>query len=139
MRTIIGIAATVALIVAGVCVTLGLAWGLDADRLASRLVTDISPFLSTPLGKVRAYEVACATTAGGTSLGDGEAFSSLYVWINSATPVYIGGTNVDATHGMPFCTASASCPSAVLSMDAKLARCLSSSGTVTAIVLAGAQ
>lgn len=95
--------------------------------------------LSTPLAKVRAYQVSCTTTAGGVSLVDTTpgGVSSLTVWINSATPVYIGGADIDATHGMPFCTTTADCPASYVSIDVKEARCLSSSGTVTATVLAG--
>lgn len=95
------------------------------------------PAVFTSLGKVRSYQVSCATTAGGTDLSDGSPISSIFVFINSATPVYIGGTDVDSTHGMPVCTAAASCAASSLSLDVKEARCLSSSGTVTATVIAG--
>ena len=101
------------------------------------VLADIQPMLNTPLGKVRAYQVSCTTAAGGVTLSDGQPISSLFVFVNSATPVYVGGTDVDATHGMPICTATASCPSSSISFDVKDARCLSSAGTVTATVLAG--
>ncbi len=118
-------------IVCAAGVTLGSAWGQDARRAEASL--------TTPLAKVRSYTVSCATTAGGTSLNDGEATSSMFIFVNSATPVYIGGTDIDSTHGMPVCTAAASCVSASMSLDVKTARCLSSSGTVSALVIAGAQ
>ena len=96
--------------------------------------------LSTPLAQLRGYEIGCIATAGGISLGkagDLKAVSSMMVWVNSATPVYIGGTDVTSTKGMPICTNTALCPASSISIDAKGATCLSSSGTVTASVLVG--
>lgn len=124
------------IIVAGVVAFVETALVLLLVAVLAR-VAPVEALLDTSLGKIRGYQVSCTTTAGGVSLTDGNPTSSLYVWINSLTPVYIGGGTVDSTHGTPFCTDTASCPTAALSIDAKEARCLSSSGTVTAIVLAG--
>lgn len=106
------------------------------------VVTAVAVFFAQPsgahpaLGKVRAYQVSCTTAAGGVSLAVGQMSSAL-VWINSATPVYIGGTDITSTKGMPLCTAIASCVQSSVSIDSKELRCLSSSGTVTATVLVG--
>lgn len=100
--------------------------------------------LADPLGKMYSYQVSCAATAGGTRLvpSSGSAQKSLQAykfWVNSATPVYFGGSDIDSTHGMPYCTASASCVAAMDSVDGSPNEtfCLSSSGSVTVTVWAG--
>jgi hypothetical protein len=94
----------------------------------------------SPLSNVRAYPISCPATAGGISLrksGELGGVSHLTVWVNSATPVYLGGGDITSTLGFPICTNTSLCPSAFIQMDAKGATCLSSSGTVVAVVLAG--
>lgn len=94
----------------------------------------------TPLAKVHAYQLGCVASAGGISLKkstDLQNYSHLTVWNNSATPVYIGGSDITSTLGLPICTDTAACPAASISMDAAGAYCLSSSGTKTVVVLAG--
>jgi hypothetical protein len=105
-------------------------------------IIDSSPAqaLDTPLANLRAYQISCPATALGIDLRkstDLKAISSMMVWVNSTTPVYIGGGDVSSTLGMPICTDTSACPSSSVSIDAKGARCLSSSGTVTATVLVG--
>lgn len=134
MKTIAAFAAAVAfatsLIVSGV-------FGVSYVAILAQ-AGKVEALLGSPLGKIRAYQVSCTTAAGGVSLSDGQTISSALIWINSATPVYVGGGDIDSTHGVPLCTNSASCLSSSLAMDVKEARCLSSSGTVTATVMAGA-
>lgn len=93
--------------------------------------------LSTSLGRVRAYQVACTTTA--TAISDGHSQSSGLIWNNSATPVFLGGSDVNATtEGFPICTDTATCLRADMPIDAKYLYCRVSSGTVAVKVLAGA-
>jgi hypothetical protein len=131
MKTILALSAIVAAIVATL-----VAIGLGFVAIVGMLDV-VEPQLQLPLRYVKAYEVDCVDTGTGTSLVVPNGTGSLFVWVNSATPVYIGGADVDDSHGMPLCTATADCPASSLSLDVREARCLSSSGTVTATVIAG--
>jgi hypothetical protein len=98
--------------------------------------------LSTPLGRLRAYQVTCGTTA--TSLSPPSssmnAMSSFLVWNNSATAVYIGGPDVNTTtKGFPICTASATCLRSDMPVDGREGFCRVAAGTATVTVLAGLQ
>lgn len=108
--------------------------------LAARRREEVRPALATPLANPRAYQIGCLAAAGGISLKkttDLKSVSSLVIWNNSATPVYIGGSDVTSTLGMPICTDSAACPSSSVAFDGTAPFCLSSSGTKTVVVLAG--
>lgn len=94
--------------------------------------------LSTSLGNMRAHQVACTTSA--TAVTDGYAASSMLLWNNSATPVYLGAANVNTTtRGFPICTDTAACLRADMPIDGKYLYCIVGAGSVTLTVLAGAQ
>ena len=94
--------------------------------------------LSTSLGNMRAHQVACGDTA--TPVTDGYPASSMLLWNNSATPVYLGASNVNtSTRGFPICTDTASCLRADMPLDGKYLYCIVGAGSVTLTVLAGAQ
>jgi len=93
--------------------------------------------LGSSLGRIRTHTVTCATTA--TAIADGHNASSMLIWNNTATPVYLGGSDVDTTTaGFPICTDTATCLRADMPIDAKYLYCRVSSGTVAVKVLAGA-
>ena len=93
--------------------------------------------LSTSLGRMRAFQVTCSTTA--TAITDGYPISSALVWNNSATAVYLGGADVTTTTaGFPICTNTASCLRGDMPADAKAMYCRVAAGTVVVTVLAGA-
>ncbi|MCC7173491.1 MAG: hypothetical protein IT459_23810 [Planctomycetes bacterium] len=93
--------------------------------------------LGTSLAKIRTHTVTCGTTA--TAITDGTGASSMLIWNNSATPVYLGGSDVNTTtEGFPICTDTANCLRADMPIDAKYLYCRVSAGTVTVRVLAGA-
>lgn len=94
--------------------------------------------LASPLGNVRSYEVTCATSA--TKISDGAPTSIVNFWNNSATPAFIGGSDVTSTtKGTPFCTDTATCQSAGMAIEVSSAGifCLSTGGAVVLDVLAG--
>lgn len=94
--------------------------------------------LSTSLGNMRSHEVACATTA--TAVTDGYGASSMLLWNNSTTPVYLGASDVNTTtKGFPICTDTATCLRADMPIDGKYLYCIVTTGTVTLDILAGAQ
>ena len=95
----------------------------------------------TTLTHPHAYQISCTTTAGGVSLRQStetRSVKSIFVWVNSATPVYIGGDDIDSTHGLAICTDTASCAGSSFTIDGEAPRCLSSSGSVTVVALAAA-
>lgn len=94
--------------------------------------------LSSSLGNMRAHQVACGTTA--TAVTDGYAASSMLLWNNSTTPVYLGASNVNTTtRGFPICTDTAACLRADMPLDGKYLYCIVGAGSVTLTILAGAQ
>lgn len=96
--------------------------------------------LADSLSILRAYQVSCATTATAIAPSDGiKSQHAWSVWNNSATPVYVGGSDVTTTtKGWPICTDTASCPSSTLSVDAVTSGfCRVGSGTVTLTVISG--
>lgn len=112
------------------------------ERIAYQVPLDAftrnAPALNTSLNNVRSYQVACGTTA--TPITDGMGQSAILIWVNSATPVYIGGATVTTTTaGFPVCTLAASCPYASIALDAKYPYCRVAAGSVTIKVLAGLQ
>ena len=93
--------------------------------------------LSSSLGNMRAHTVTCGTTA--TAVTDGYAASSMLLWNNSATPVYLGGANVNTTTlGFPICTDTATCLRSDMPVDGKYLYCRVAAGSVAIKVLAGA-
>jgi len=92
--------------------------------------------LSTPIGGVRTFTVTCLTVA--TNIADLNQMAAFQAWNNTATPAFIGGADVTATtKGWPICTDTAACPSASISLDGAGAKCLSTGGAVTLLVIAG--
>lgn len=95
------------------------------------------PALPASLGHLRAFQVSCGTTA--ALLSDGLPISSALILNNSATAVYLGGSDVDTTtHGFPICTNTAACLRPDMPLDGKRLSCIVASGSVTVTVLAGA-
>lgn len=96
--------------------------------------------LADSLGIARSYEVACGTSATRLRPADGlSGFAAFKVWNNSATAVYLGGSDVDtSTKGYPICTTS-SCDGASLPVDGKpdVFFCRVASGSTTVKILAG--
>lgn len=93
--------------------------------------------LSTSLGNMRAHQVLCTTDP--TAVTDGYNASSMLLWNNSTTPVYLGASNVNTTtRGFPICTDTATCLRADMPIDGKYLYCIVGSGSQTITVLAGA-
>lgn len=92
--------------------------------------------LSNPVGGIRTFTVTCLTTA--TAITDGKGVSAFRAFNNTATPAFVGGTDVTSTtKGFPLCTDTATCPSSTLPVDGGGAYCLSTGGAVTLLVIAG--
>lgn len=72
-------------------------------------------------------------TSGAGSARSSAGYLAIWVWVNSATPVYFGDSTLDTT-GMPLCTAGASCPRADQVYSTRELDCLSSNGTVNVVV-----
>ncbi len=93
--------------------------------------------LAAPLRGVRTFQVTCAASATRItdSLGDISAFTVFNI---SATPAFIGGSDVNATtKGMPVCNDSAVCYGTTFGIDGGGAYCMSSGGAVVLTVTAG--
>ena len=95
--------------------------------------------LSDSLGLYRSYQVSCTSTPGKMCRTGYCSFQAFKFWVNSATPVFMGGSDVDtSTKGMPYCTAGASCLQSFDSIDGVPANMFcDSGGTVTVTVIAG--
>lgn len=97
--------------------------------------------LADPLTKVAAYQISCGTSA--TRLAPSTYpmdYNAFKFWVNSATTVYFGGSDVDtSTKGMPYCTNTTNCLAAFDSIDgyAREVYCRVAAGSVTVTVLAG--
>ena len=91
-----------------------------------------------PLVNVRAFTESCGTTA--TVISDDNPIASGLIWNNSATPVYLGGSDVATTAtGFPICTDTALCLRADMPIDARRVWCIVAAGSVNVLVLAGGQ
>jgi hypothetical protein len=100
---------------------------------------------SAPLGKGRVWNISCGTTAATLKPPTKDSlvpYKEFRVWNNSATVVYLGGSDVtqDTTKGYPICTTAASCEQAGISIAgfADSFSCRTASGTATVVVFAGA-
>lgn len=94
----------------------------------------------TPLGRMRVFQMNCTATAQPITDG-GEVFEAARLWNPSATAVYIGGTDVDAsTKGVPICN-TASCIDDDIPVTAKtgVALCRTSAGSQAITVVVGAR
>lgn len=95
--------------------------------------------LSQPLGELRDTEVACSASVptlinGADGLG---GVSSLYIANDSATCVRVGGSAVSATTGASI---GDGCRDGNgITVDARRAYCLSTSGSITVDVVYGVQ
>lgn len=93
--------------------------------------------LAAPLGGIHTFQVTCRTSATRIADPTSTGMSAFEAWNGTATAAFIGGSDVNATTlGMPICT-SASCKSAVQSIDGGGAYCMSVDGAVVLTVLAG--
>jgi hypothetical protein len=95
--------------------------------------------LADSLGFYRSYQVSCTSSAAKMCRTGYCSFQAFKFWVNSSTPVYMGGSDVDtSTKGMPYCTDSANCVQAMESVDGSPSSmsCVSG-GTVTVTVIAG--
>lgn len=103
------------------------------------IYSDKSNALADPVGTVRVFQKSCGTTAAPLCAGQNCSYQTAKFWVNSATPVFIGGSDVDtSTKGMPYCTDTASCISAGDSADAVLPALWCKAGSsVTVTVLVG--
>ena len=110
------------------------------------MITAFVPADVTPINRARGYQISCDTTAikmspasgiGSPSTG-GPGFQSFKFWNNTTTLVYVGGSDVDTTKGIPYCTTAASCPQSFDSYDGNPAGfwCYAS-GATTVTILAG--
>jgi hypothetical protein len=86
------------------------------------------------------FSVSCATSATSVVPSTGAGIEDAFIWNNSATPVYVGGSSVGTSTGIPICTDTASCvqSSIALSVVRGGVYCKVSSGTVSVRVLSGA-
>ncbi len=87
-----------------------------------------------PLGRIRSYEVTCDTTPRRLSPTTGYVPSSAFKFVNGATQIFIGGSDVNTTTtGTPYAASSRE------SLDAtpREVWCVTSSGSSTVDILAG--
>lgn len=106
---------------------------------ALMIYSDKSSALADPVGTVRVFQKPCNSTASPLCTGQNCQYQTAKFWVNSATPVFIGGSDVDtSTKGMPYCTDTATCVAAGDTADALLpALWCKSGGSVTVTVLVG--
>ncbi len=96
--------------------------------------------LSDTLGSFRAYTFTCTTTPQRLAPSSGvKSSKAMRVWNNSATSVFLGGSDVATTStGYPICTNTTNCEMSALPIDAApVVWCRVASGTVDVLVLAG--
>lgn len=97
--------------------------------------------LSTTLSNVTAEQVSITTTAelitNDMESDKGKTWRSCLIFNNSATILYVGGSDVDSTDGMPICTDSASCVKSSITVDGKDTHAIAASGTLTPTILCG--
>lgn len=88
--------------------------------------------LAGPVSSIRSFQFSCGAVSPALVVPSTapKSYSAIWVWVNSATPVYFGDSAVSST-GMPLCTTTASCVQASQSFEARALYCLSSSGSVT--------
>jgi hypothetical protein len=86
------------------------------------------------------FSVTCATSATPVVPSSSAGIEDAFIWNNSAIPVYVGGSSVGTSTGIPICTDTASCvqSSIALSVVRGGVYCKVSSGTVSVHVLSGA-
>jgi hypothetical protein len=78
------------------------------------------PALADPvLGSFKVYQVTCNGTAAKMGPSNySKQIVSFRWWVNSATPVFVGGSDVNTTDkGFPYCTDTASCALATDTAD----------------------
>ena len=101
------------------------------------ILTPKAMALADSLSKGTSYEIACDTTA--VRLSPTTQYSAFRFWVNSSTPVYVGGSDVNtSTAGMPYCTDTAACVLATDSIDGNPSEFWCRAGSaVTVKVIAG--
>lgn len=110
-----------------------------ASSPARASISSPSLALAAPLGALQAKTTSVTTTAEKVTdeLDKTTGNKSCMIWNNSATILYVGGSDVDSTHGWPICTNTSTCPAAVLSTDVREAYYVSASGTLAPIIVCG--
>lgn len=97
--------------------------------------------LDKTLTNVAAEQISVSTTAelvtNDMESDKGKTWRSCLIFNNSATVLYVGGSDVDSTDGMPICTDSASCVKSSITIDGKDAWVVAASGTLTPTILCG--
>lgn len=95
--------------------------------------------LADSLGFYRSYQISCTTSALAMCRTGYCNFQAFKFWVNSATPVFVGGSDVDtSTKGMPYCTDGANCVASSEPVDGSPGSLFCrSGGAVTVTVFAG--
>jgi cobalamin biosynthesis protein CbiD len=95
--------------------------------------------LSQPLTGIYSETLSVTTTAERVTseYNITTGWKSCTIWNNSATILYVGGSDVDATDGFPICTDTASCPDSKFTADATGFYVVSASGTLTPRLICG--
>lgn len=117
----------------------GSAFLLLACFLGFLVWTPPAEALSDPLGTFRVYTFSC-TTAGQQIVPSSGRKSSKAArfWNNSATPVYLGGSDVATTStGYPICTDTAVCEASGFSIDSAPVVWCRAGSTVSIVVSVG--
>lgn len=125
---------TIAEVVIGFLLLVAVFFGL------SILFTPRAEALSDPLGSVRVYSFDCGTTALNIKAPTFPKSSKSMRIVNmSATPVFVGGPDVNlTTQGYGICSDAAVCESKSLAIDSNpVIWCAVTTGTVTVKVVAG--
>lgn len=114
--------------------------GIAVIFAAALFLATRSEALADTLGFVRVYTFTCTTTGQKIVPSSGRTGSrSMRVWNNSATSVFLGGSDVATTlTGYPICTNTANCEAAGMTLDANpVVFCRVAAGTVDVLVFQG--
>jgi hypothetical protein len=86
------------------------------------------------------FSVSCSTSATAVVPSTGAGIEDAFIFNSSSTPVYIGGSSVGTSTGIPVCSDTATCVGTSLAINAVRGAvyCRVSSGTVSVRVLSGA-
>lgn len=115
-----------------------------AALVFTALIFSFSALADPVLGKLRVYTITCDSTVKTLAPVDTtlklKSFVHFRWWVNSTTPVFVGGTDVDTTGGvgMPYCTDAAVCVKSNDSMDGNpFNMSCKAASAVSVIILAG--
>lgn len=86
--------------------------------LAVLMIPVAAAALSNPLGRIQSFAFTASTTAAKVSPSAWVAgMKSCMIANVSATPVYVGGSDVTTSNGFPICTDTAVCSRADINPD----------------------